>query len=344
MSHQDVEDLEKALKECKDNCDAVRAEFAKRDADNTARLNNCWATGDCEKIKAEIDEGSRELNKLWQNDKTGITDQFLHSNIADSTNARTRASLDHLPKGDPANAVKLLAAAGIIALAPEAIGLLGQYATRGAATCAANPVLCVNEAGVVIADLGLSEALPVGLGAAAGGLTTKELTDLRVLMEIEAKTGAKLTADEVLAVVRPAATGAIEAAAVNELARLSERAVQVRSQLNIGSGRNIAVAEYSIDGRSAELVGVSGLAKRPGKVDVPEKQVFDTIQTGNNPRTMDSEYKILSNLADKLTPSSQGVVNIYSELPICVSCSGVISQFQQRFPGVIVNVETGKPR
>ncbi|MNB73679.1 Hemolysin precursor [compost metagenome] len=208
LSHQDVEDLEKALKECKDNCDAVRAEFAKRDADNTARLNNCWATGDCEKIKAEIDEGSRELNKLWQNDKTGITDQFLHSNIADSTNARTRASLDHLPKGDPANAVKLLAAAGIIALAPEAIGLLGQYATRGAATCAANPVLCVNEAGVVIADLGLSEALPVGLGAAAGSLTTKELSDLRALMEIEAKTGAKLTADEVLAVVRPAASGA----------------------------------------------------------------------------------------------------------------------------------------
>jgi filamentous hemagglutinin len=120
--------------------------------------------------------------------------------------------------------------------------------------------------------------------------------------------------------------------------------VQVRSELNIGGGRNIAVAEYSIDGQSAELVGVSGLAKRPGTVDVPEKQVFDTIQTGNNPRTMDSEYEILSSLADKLTPSSQGVVNIYSELPVCVSCSGVISQFQQRFPGVIVHVETGKPR
>ena len=208
LSHQDVEDLEKALKECKDNCDAVRAEFAKRDADNTARLNNCWATGDCAKIKAEIDEGSLALNELWQNDKTGITDQFLHSNIADSTNARTRASLDHLPKGDPANAVKLLAAAGIIALAPEAIGLLGQFATRGAATCAANPVLCVNEVGIWAAEAGMSEALPVGLGVAAGGVATKELSDLRSLMEIEAKTGVKLTADEIAAVVGPAATGA----------------------------------------------------------------------------------------------------------------------------------------
>ncbi|MDR6946981.1 hypothetical protein J2Y39_001579 [Pseudomonas sp. 2957] len=214
LNHQDVKDLEKALKECKDNCDAVRAEFAKRDADNTARLNNCWATGDCAQIKAEIDEGSLALNKLWENDKSGITDQFLHSNIADSTNARTRAVLDHLPKGDPANAVKLLAAAGIIALAPEAIGLLGQLATRGAATCAANPVLCANEVAIWTAEAGMSEALPVGLGAAAGGAAAKELSDLRGLMEIEAKTGAKLTAEQIAAVVRPAAIGSEGAATV----------------------------------------------------------------------------------------------------------------------------------
>lgn len=214
LNHQDVKDLEKALKECKDNCDAVRAEFAKRDADNTARLNNCWATGDCAQIKAEIDEGSLALNKLWENDDSGITDQFLHSNIADSTNARTRAVLDHLPKGDPANAVKLLAAAGIIALAPEAIGLLGQLATRGAATCAANPVLCANEVAIWTAEAGMSEALPVGLGATAGGAAAKELSDLRGLMEIEAKTGAKLTAEQIAAVVRPAAIGSEGAATV----------------------------------------------------------------------------------------------------------------------------------
>ncbi|WP_192551905.1 DUF637 domain-containing protein [Pseudomonas sp. IzPS59] len=223
LNHQDVEDLEKALKECKDNCDAVRAEFAKRDADNTARLNNCWATGDCEKIKAEIEEGSVALNELWQNDKTGITDQFLHSNIADSTNARTRASLDHLPKGDPANAVKLLAAAGIIALAPEAIGLLGQLTTRAAASCAANPVLCANEVAIWTAEAGMSEALPVGLGAAAGGLTAKELSDLRGLMEIEAKTGAKLTAEEIAAIVGPAATGAKGSGLAGELTGITQK-------------------------------------------------------------------------------------------------------------------------
>jgi len=76
--------------------------------------------------------------------------------IADSTNGRRRAYLDHLPKGDPANAVKLLAAAGVIALAPEAIGLLGQLTTRAAASCAANPVLCVNEVTIWAADAGMS--------------------------------------------------------------------------------------------------------------------------------------------------------------------------------------------
>ena len=227
LNHQDVKDLEKALKKCKDKCDAVRAEFAKRDAANTARLNNCWATGDCEQIKAEIEKGSPALNELWQNDESGITDQF-HSNIADSTNARTRAALDHLPKGDPANAVKLLAAAGIIALAPEAIALLGQLATRGAATCAANPVLCANEVAIWAADIGMSEVLPAGLGVAAGGAAIKELSDLRGLMEIEAKTGVKLTAEEVVAVVRPEVSKNANATSMltdSETAALVERNV-----------------------------------------------------------------------------------------------------------------------
>lgn len=119
--------------------------------------------------------------------------------------------------------------------------------------------------------------------------------------------------------------------------------MQIRTDLNIGGGRNIGVAQYTIDGNAGELVGVSGQASRPGTVNAPTNSIFDTIQTGNNPRTLDSEYKILSELATKLTPSSKGVVNLYSELAVCVSCNGVIDQFRQRFPGVTVNVFTGKP-
>lgn len=142
-----------------------------------------------------------------------------------------------LPKGDPANAVKLLAAAGIIALAPEAIGLLGQFATRGAATSAANPVLCVNEVGIWTAEAGMSEALPVGLGVAAGGAATKELSDLRSLMEIEAKTGVKLTAEEIAAVVGPAATGAkATGGAAGKVDDLAASGLSSASSLPSGTG------------------------------------------------------------------------------------------------------------
>jgi hypothetical protein len=124
---------------------------------------------------------------------------------------------------------------------------------------------------------------------------------------------------------------------------LAGRAAKIRCALKIGKGRNVAVAQYSIEGQSGELIGVSGKASRPGTVDAPANQIFDTIKTGNNPRTLDAEYKILSNLAEILNSSSRGVVNLYSELPVCVSCDGVIGQFQQRFPGVVVNVTTGTP-
>jgi filamentous hemagglutinin len=316
LNHQDVKDLEKALKECKDNCDAVRAEFAKRDADNTARLNNCWATGDCAQIKAEIDEGSLALNKLWENDDSGITDQFLHSNIADSTNARTRAVLDHLPKGDPANAVKLLAAAGIIALAPEAIGLLGQLATRGAATCAANPVLCANEVAIWTAEAGMSEALPVGLGATAGGAAAKELSDLRGLMEIEAKTGAKLTAEQIAAVVRPAAIGSEGAATVGGQATstflkdFGEKVLSHNTQIGVrnskagtisGAHNSDAFLE-SVEKTGAKISNKTTDVRYPGLVEysyqLPKTNTRDELVGGYKSKSTKTTYdsKILSDI------------------------------------------------
>jgi len=91
------------------------------------------------------------------------------------------------------------------------------------------------------------------------------------------------------------------------------------------------------------IVGVSGQATRPGTVPVPSDPVFETVQTGNNPRTFDAENKILENLAKQLGPDSKGVVYLHSELDICVSCSGVISQFQQKFPNITVIITTGRP-
>ncbi|WDG53562.1 filamentous hemagglutinin N-terminal domain-containing protein [Pseudomonas chlororaphis] len=81
LNHQDVKDLEKALKDCraKGSCDQVREEFRRRDAANSARLAAC--TTDCAAIRSELDAGSPALKQLWESDTTGITDEFLRNNI-----------------------------------------------------------------------------------------------------------------------------------------------------------------------------------------------------------------------------------------------------------------------
>jgi filamentous hemagglutinin len=106
----------------------------------------------------------------------------------------------------------------------------------------------------------------------------------------------------------------------------------------------VAVADYSINGASGELIGVSGAAARPGTVGVPSSPVFQPSSTGGFSRALDAEYKILEDLATQLGPSSssvRGTVNIYSELPVCSSCSAVIDQFTARYPNVVVNVSSG---
>lgn len=103
----------------------------------------------------------------------------------------------------------------------------------------------------------------------------------------------------------------------------------------VGGDRNVAAAVWEIDGQSGAGVSVSGAAPRPGTIGMPANPVF--IHT----RAADSEWKILEHVASQISPDSQGVVNIYSELTICDSCRSVIQQFQQAFPGVVVNTSSG---
>jgi len=119
---------------------------------------------------------------------------------------------------------------------------------------------------------------------------------------------------------------------------------QTRQEFNIGSKRNIAFAVYEISGKKGELIGISGNAERAGTVGIPEKRIFDTITTGNNPRTLDSEVKILESLASNLSENASGKVYLFSELPFCISCEGVINQFKQKFPNIDLVVNHGPER
>ncbi|MEU4408617.1 DNRLRE domain-containing protein [Streptosporangium sp. NPDC023963] len=141
-----------------------------------------------------------------------------------------------------------------------------------------------------------------------------------------------------------------------QLARLAGRVVvgaeevaAVRTALaasgnTIKTKRNIAVAGYDIDGEMGNLAAVSGKNSPPGTVGLPANSRFKPNCTGGvdcHHRPADSEYKILEHLAEKLTPSSRGTINLYSELEVCPSCSHVIDQFKSMFPGVKINVTYG---
>ncbi|QXI31217.1 deaminase domain-containing protein [Pseudomonas vanderleydeniana] len=146
--------------------------------------------------------------------------------------------------------------------------------------------------------------------------------------------------------IRPAAfSGAMGTRGLSGLSTgFIERVAEIRKQYELYPNRNVAVARFTIDGKSSELIGISGARERAGTVSAPVIKIFDTVRTGDNSRELDSEYKILSAMAADMTASSKGAVALYSELRLCVSCDGVVEQFRQRFPDVVVDVTTGRPR
>jgi len=61
-------------------------------------------------------------------------------------------------------------------------------------------------------------------------------------------------------------------------------------------------------------------------------------------RNVDGEFKILENIARTLgyNPSATGQINLFTELRCCTSCAGAVMRFRQRYPGIQLNVFTGK--
>ena len=57
-------------------------------------------------------------------------------------------------------------------------------------------------------------------------------------------------------------------------------------------------------------------------------------------RNTDSEYKILSNLADQIGDNryARGTVAIFTERSACASCLNFAKQFQQRYPNIDIKI------
>jgi len=110
---------------------------------------------------------------------------------------------------------------------------------------------------------------------------------------------------------------------------------------------NVAVAEIDIDvsGIPRQMAAHSKINEAKngfvGKADAGFETSSQPIKGGKlTPRDVDSENKILSNIANSLgnNTAAKGKVVIFSELPPCASCRGVAQQFMQRHPNIEVKI------
>ncbi|OOF55750.1 hypothetical protein BKK56_05910 [Rodentibacter genomosp. 2] len=109
---------------------------------------------------------------------------------------------------------------------------------------------------------------------------------------------------------------------------------------------NAAFAQVDIDGLDIKtLAGYSQIDVSQGIFIGKGKTEFKSLSLPNKKgdlidRKTDSEYKILSNLADQLGSNTQakGQVTIFTERPACPSCLGVTEQFNKRYPNIKVNI------
>ncbi len=129
---------------------------------------------------------------------------------------------------------------------------------------------------------------------------------------------------------------------------------QIRDDNNLNSnrqmGRNIAVADYEINGNTGEMKGISGPEKE-GFVNAPapgENHLTPTDSGKGYIAATDSEYKILENIADEYwsdDPNARarvtGEIRLYTERKPCPSCIKVIQQFEKLFPNIHIIVGWG---
>lgn len=118
---------------------------------------------------------------------------------------------------------------------------------------------------------------------------------------------------------------------------------------------NLAIAELDIPGLPKDMRAFSqfqngelGFVPRPTGPTIFEPMEIGKggVVNGKNAflRDVDGEFKILENVARTLgdNPSVTGRINLFTELQSCTSCAGTVMQFRQRYPGIQLNVFTGK--
>ncbi|MGA9581213.1 MAG: deaminase domain-containing protein, partial [Allosphingosinicella sp.] len=120
-----------------------------------------------------------------------------------------------------------------------------------------------------------------------------------------------------------------------------------RRMLGFSSDRNVAIAEVRVGDSSQVLATKSNRQQYPGLTHLPDAPEFNPFAHNGLPREHDTERILLEHIARQIRDSGMPVsdysritIRMYTERAPCPSCSHVIQQFLNRFPGVSVIVTT----
>ena len=130
-----------------------------------------------------------------------------------------------------------------------------------------------------------------------------------------------------------------------------DKVIDLRRPLNstLKGGGNVAVADVSISGlkqwwsahSKIDVIGdIKPAGAAPGISLKPTNPVFDAFIVGEHLRDVDTEYKILSDIAKALgdNTSATGTIKLFSEFYPCDSCTYVIAQFSNKYKNIVVEV------
>ncbi|GHU61062.1 hypothetical protein FACS189418_0030 [Clostridia bacterium] len=74
-----------------------------------------------------------------------------------------------------------------------------------------------------------------------------------------------------------------------------------------------------------------------------ENKIFETYVDDKFPRYNDTEVKILEDIASQIKdPAISGIINLYTELDACQSCTNIIFEFRRKFPNIKLNIFSGQ--
>lgn len=120
---------------------------------------------------------------------------------------------------------------------------------------------------------------------------------------------------------------------------LSAKRAGLGGVLKIGDGEAELLKAFS--GKDKSATGRKGWVPDVGASGNPAR--YKATSTGHNARDFDTEYKMLTYVANKLGGPSDvsGSLTLYSTQQACFSCTPIIGQFARDFPNVRINYTSG---